>query len=105
RKEAWEIEMIASVGSRTEAVVDRVRRALRQSIVEDDHLLHNGQVLTLGHLKEIVSHEIARLGMVEDHETILSQGRDAAIPHSRGNPSSAGPPSGRIVRYIFRAFR
>src|SRR5438270_12131721 len=80
RKEAWEIEMIASVGARTEAVVDRVRRILRQCVGEGDAVLYQGDVLSLGPLKQVVSSEIARLGMVEDHETILSQGRDAAIP-------------------------
>jgi len=105
RKEAWEIEMIASVGARTEAVVDRVRRILRQTVVEDGHLLHQGRVLTIGHLKEVVSSEIARLGMVEDHETILSQGRDAAIPHSRGDASAIVRPSVPIVLDIFPADR
>lgn len=101
RKEPWEIESIAAVGARTEAVVERVRRVLRQAIVEGDHVLHNGEVLTLGYLKDIVSHEIARLGMTEDHETILSQGRDAAIPHSRGNPAALVRPSLPIVLDIF----
>jgi Xaa-Pro aminopeptidase len=101
RKEPWEIEMIASVGSRTEAVVDRVRRVLRQSKIEGDRLLFEGEVLTLGHLKRIVSNEIARLGMVEDHETILSQGRDAGIPHSRGDAAAAVRPSVPIVIDIF----
>jgi len=101
RKEPWEIESIAAVGARTEAVVERVRRVLRQSIVEGDHVLHNGEVLTLAYLKDIVSHEIARLGMTEDHETILSQGRDAAIPHSRGNPAAVVRPSIPIVLDIF----
>src|SRR5713101_7483647 len=81
RKEAWVIETIASVGTRTEAVVDRVRRILRQCVVERDHLLLQGEVLNLGHLKGVVTSETSRLGMVEDHETILSQGRDAGIPH------------------------
>src|SRR5438132_4593422 len=76
RKEGSEIEMIASVGGRTEAVVDRVRRVLRQCVIERDHLLYQGEVLSLGHLKRLVSSEINRLGMIEDHETILSQGRD-----------------------------
>ena len=105
RKEPWEIEMIASVGSRTEAVVERVRRILRQSTVERDHLLHEGEVLTLGYLKRVVSHEIARLGMTEDHETILSQGRDAGIPHSRGDAAAVVRPSVPIVIDIFPADR
>jgi Xaa-Pro aminopeptidase len=97
RKEAWEIEMIASVGARTEAVVERVRRTLRQWKPGDD--------LTLGHLKQIVSSEIARLGMVEDHETILSQGHDAGIPHSRGDASAPVRPSVPIVLDIFPSDR
>ena len=97
RKEAWEIEMIASVGSRTEAVVERVRRTLRQ--------WKPGDGLTLGHLKQLVSAEIARLGMVEDHETILSQGRDAGIPHSRGDASADVRPSVPIVIDIFPSDR
>src|SRR5581483_7849241 len=97
RKEAWEIEMLASVGARTEAVVERVRRMLRQWKPGDD--------LTLGHLKEIVSSEIARLGLVEDHETILSQGRDAGIPHSRGDASAKVRPSVPIVIDIFPSDR
>ena len=105
RKEAWEIEMIASVGARTEAVVDRVRRILRQCVVERDHLLFQGQVLTLGDLKHVVSSEITRLGMVEDHETILSQGRDAAIPHSRGDAAAVVRPSVPIVLDIFPSDR
>ena len=97
RKEPWEIEMIASVGARTEAVVDRVRRMLRQ--------WKPGDNLTLGHLKQAVSSEIARLGMVEDHETILSQGRDAGIPHSRGDASARVRPSVPIVLDIFPSDR
>ena len=105
RKEPWEIEMIASVGSRTEAVVERVRRVLRQSIVERDHLLYEGKVLTLGDLKTLVSHEISRLGMTEDHETILSQGRDAGVPHSRGDATAVVRPASPIVIDIFPADR
>ena len=105
RKEPWEIETIASVGTRTEAVVDRVRRILRQCVVERDHVLCQGEVLKLGHLKQVVSSEISRLGMVEDHETILSQGRDAGIPHSRGDGAAVVRPSVPIVLDIFPSDR
>jgi Xaa-Pro aminopeptidase len=101
RKDRWEIEAIASVGERTEQVVDRVREVLRGCVVEDDHVLHRGEVLTLGFLKQLVSREIARLGMVEDHDTILSQGRDAAVPHSRGDAEALVRPSLPIVIDIF----
>jgi Xaa-Pro aminopeptidase len=92
RKELWEIEAIRSVGERTEQVVDGVRAMLRK-----------WQGLTLGDLKRFVSSEITRLGMIEDHETILSQGRDAGVPHSRGDASAPIRPSVPIVLDIFPA--
>lgn len=91
RKEPWEIEAIRSVGERTEQVVDGVRAMLREAT----------PALTLGDLKRFVSSEIARLGMTEDHETILSQGRDAGVPHSRGDASARVRPSVPIVLDIF----
>jgi len=90
RKEPWEIEAIRSVGERTEQVVDGVRRMLRE-----------GSARTLGDLKDFVTREIARLGMIEDHETILSQGRDAGVPHSRGDRDAEIRPSVPIVIDIF----
>jgi Xaa-Pro aminopeptidase len=91
RKEPWEIDAIRSVGARTEDVVDGVRQMLRD--------YRPG--MTLGDLKAFVSSEIARLGMVEDHDTILSQGRDAGIPHSRGDASAEVRRSVPIVLDIF----
>jgi Xaa-Pro aminopeptidase len=92
RKDEWEIEAIRSVGTRTEEVVDGVRAMLRQS-----------RSFTLGDLKTFVSREIARLGLIEDHETIVSQGRDAGVPHSRGDAKAAVRPSVPIVLDIFPA--
>lgn len=105
RKDRHEIEAIASVGERTEQVVDHIRQLLRASSIDGERIVHDGKALTLGHLKQIVSKEIARLGMTEDHETILSQGRDAGIPHSRGDASAPIRPSVPIVLDIFPADR
>jgi Xaa-Pro aminopeptidase len=105
RKEPWEIDAIRSVGERTEQVVDRVREVLRTATIADGHLLHDGRALTLGDLKRLVSREISARGMSEDHETILSQGRDAGIPHSRGDADAVVRPSVPIVLDIFPADR
>jgi Xaa-Pro aminopeptidase len=97
RKDAREIAAIESVGARTEEVVDEVRLALRG---------WNGSgSLTLGDLKEIVRSGLARRALVEDHETILSQGRDAGVPHSRGDAAAAVRPSVPIVLDIFPSDR
>lgn len=95
RKEPWEIEAIRSVGERTEQVIDGVRRLLRDP----------KPGMTLGDLKTFVTSEITRLGMIEDHETILSQGRDAGVPHSRGDASAPLRPSVPLVLDIFPADR
>jgi Xaa-Pro aminopeptidase len=105
RKEPWEIAAIRSVGERTEQVVDRVREVLRAATIAGDHLVHDNRPLTLGDVKQLVSREVSRLGMLEDHDTILSQGRDAGIPHSRGDASAIVRPSVPIVLDIFPADR
>lgn len=105
RKEPWEIAAIRSVGERTEQVVDRVREVLRGATISGNHLIHDSRPLTLGDLKRLVSGEISRLGMLEDHDTILSQGRDAGIPHSRGDAAAVVRPSVPIVLDIFPADR
>jgi len=77
RKEPHEIEAIRSVGARTERIIDGVRKMLRTC--------EAGRTTLIGEIKNFISLEIARLSMIEDHETIVSQGRDAGVPHSRGD--------------------
>lgn len=95
RKEPWELEAIRSVGERTEQIVDGVRSLLREA--------EDGRRMTIGDLKAFVSQEIARLGMIEDHETILAQGRDAGVPHSRGDARAPLRMSVPLVIDIFPA--
>ncbi len=93
RKEPWELDAIRSVGERTEQVVDGVRALLREA--------EQGRAMKIGDLKAFVSQEIVRLGMIEDHETILSQGRDAGVPHSRGDANAPVRMSVPLVLDIF----
>ncbi len=92
RKEPWEIEAIRWV-----------REVLRAASIDRGVLQVEGRALKIGDLKTLVSFEIARLGMVEDHETILSQGRDAGVPHSRGDGTAEVLASVPIVLDIFPA--
>ena len=105
RKDPRELEAIRSVGERTELVVEAVRQRLRAATIVDGVLREEGRVMVLGDLKQLVTMEIHRLGMLEDHETIFSQGRDAGIPHSRGDASAAVRASVPIVLDIFPADR
>jgi Xaa-Pro aminopeptidase len=94
RKDEREIDIIRSVGERTEQVVDGVRAMLREK-----------RRLLIGDIKSFITAEITRLGMIEDHETIVSQGRDAAIPHSRGDAGAVVRESVPLVIDIFPADR
>ena len=83
-KSESEIAQIEDVGRRTEEVVGEVRELLRAVAIEGGVVRSGGERLTIGRIKDIVSAGIVRRGMVEDHETIVSHGRDAGVPHSRG---------------------
>jgi Xaa-Pro aminopeptidase len=105
RKEAHEVEAIRSAATRTAAIIEEVRALVRSCNIVGGLLHHRGAPLTLGVLKHLTTTSIVRGGMIEDHETILSQGRDAGIPHSRGDAEAfvrAGVP---IVMDIFPADR
>ncbi|HEX9161530.1 MAG TPA: Xaa-Pro peptidase family protein [Thermoanaerobaculia bacterium] len=97
RKDEREIEAIRSTGARTEEVVAGVRTMLREC--------EGGRRLLIGDLKTFITSEITRLGMIEDHETIVSQGRDAGVPHSRGDATAVVRTSMPLVIDIFPADR
>lgn len=54
-----------------------------------------GERATLGHLRRLLHRTFAEFGLGEDGESIVAQGRDAGVPHNRGNdadPVRAGEP-------------
>lgn len=55
----------------------------------------NGETATLGHVRRLLHLTFAEYGLGEDGESIVAQGRDAGVPHNRGNdadPVRAGEP-------------
>ncbi len=44
-------------------------------------------VVTLGHVRALIHRTFAEHGLAEDGESIVAQGRDAGVPHNRGNDS------------------
>ena len=54
-----------------------------------------GEPATLGHLRRLLHRTFAEHGLGEDGESIVAQGRDAGVPHNRGNDADlirAGEP-------------
>jgi Xaa-Pro aminopeptidase len=105
RKDAREIDLIREVGRRTEQIVSEMVGLLATAGTDRDTLKVDGEPLTIGHLKELVSSRITELGMVEDHETILSQADEAGVPHCRGTRSRLVRTGEPLVIDIFPADR
>jgi Xaa-Pro aminopeptidase len=60
-----------------------------------DFTTASGERATLGHLRRLLHRTFAEFGLAEDGESIVAQGRDAGVPHNRGNdddPIRAGAP-------------
>ena len=61
----------------------------------DGFVTRSGERATLGHLRRLLHRTFAEFGLAEDGESIVAQGRDAGVPHNRGNdaePIRAGEP-------------
>ena len=78
------------------AAIERLRDHLASLRREGDHFHANGSgPVVLGDLRRLIQTEFLAHGLAEDGESIVSQGRDAGVPHNRGNdhePLRAGVP-------------
>jgi Xaa-Pro aminopeptidase len=73
-------------------VVDFLRTLKRDG---DQFRANGGGPVRLGDLRRIVHRAFMEHGLAEDGESIISQGRDAGVPHNRGNDDAllrAGAP-------------
>jgi Xaa-Pro aminopeptidase len=95
-KDADEIRLIRHAARGAVAAMDRLRSTLSTLKRDGDHFRMNGSgTVTLGMLRRILHEEFVAHGLAEDGESIVSQGRDAGVPHNRGNdaePLRAGAP-------------
>jgi Xaa-Pro aminopeptidase len=93
-----EIARIDSVSRRAQEVMTAVRDFLTAcstggaGIVDPD-----GREVTIGRVKEMIRKETEARGMVLEDPVIFSQGRDSAVPHSRGDDDAALVPGKTIV--------
>jgi Xaa-Pro aminopeptidase len=87
-KSADEIERIRCMGQVTIAVVGQVAEYLASHSVEAGILIKpDGQPLNIGEVKNRINLWLAERGVENPEGTIFSIGRDAAVPHSVGNPA------------------
>jgi len=58
-------------------------------------------VATLGHVRALIHRTFAEHGLAEDGESIVAQGRDAGVPHNRGNDAEPVRAGESIIVDIF----
>jgi len=87
-KDESEIERIRQMGKVTTGVVGRVAAYLQECRVRDDEVLLNesGAAVTVGQVKKLINLWLAEAGVENPEGCIFAIGRDAAVPHSAGNP-------------------
>ena len=96
-KDPAEVEAIRHAARGAVAAIDRLRAYLAGLKRDGDYFRANGSGrVTLGDLRRLLRAEFLAYGLSEEGgESIVSQGRDAGVPHNRGNndePLRAGAP-------------
>jgi Xaa-Pro aminopeptidase len=85
-KDADEIAQMRRVGHKTCAVAQAVVDYIRAGRANGDLLVTGeGEPITIGTIKRLISRELASAGLEAPVGVIFSQGRDSALPHAEGD--------------------
>lgn len=88
-KDNDEIEQLLEAGRITCTVVGEVQEYIQRHQARGDLVVRSdGEALTIGDVKSFMRARLFAHKMKEDHDTIFSQGRDAGVPHNRGNEAA-----------------
>jgi Xaa-Pro aminopeptidase len=89
-KDESELEAIRRAARGAVAAIERLRGYLASLKRRGDTFHSNGSgPVKLGDLRRLIQSEFLAHGLVEDGDSIVSQGRDAGVPHNRGNDEEA----------------
>lgn len=101
-KDADEIERMRAVGRKTCAVVQAAVDFIRAGRIDGDRVRSaDGALLTIGDVRQVMLREIAAQGLEAPAGMIVAQGRDAGLPHARGDDDMPLCPGQAIVIDIF----
>jgi Xaa-Pro aminopeptidase len=101
-KDVAEIERMKDVARKTCESFAIVRDLLFSCALNGDYLMKkDGGRLKLGDLRSLMRTELIKRGLVERGGTIISMGRDAAVPHNFGNDDEDVRTGRTIVMDIF----
>ena len=89
-KDDWEIGQLAEAGRLTCNVMGEVQEFIQSHRTRDGVVMkEDGTPLTIGDVKSFMRIRCMFHGLTESHDTIFSQGRDAGVPHNRGDEAMA----------------
>jgi len=84
-KDAKELAAMQRVAGLTTEVIDSVFTFIQSHGVQNETIIKDDESpLTIGDVKAHIRLEVAKRNLEEVHENIFSQGRDAGVPHNRG---------------------
>lgn len=85
-KDDQEIARLREAGRLTCIVMGEVQEFIQGHSVRNEVVVRSdGEPLTIGDVKTFIRERLPVHGLREDHENIFSQGRDAGVPHNRGD--------------------
>lgn len=97
-KDDEEIERLDAVGRGAQQVMTAIRDFLSSCSEKGGRIIDpDGREVTIGRAKKMIEEETEARDMVLEEEVIFSQGRDSAVPHSRGDDDAALVPGKTIV--------
>src|SRR5262245_34174116 len=99
-KDPAEVELIRRTSQGAVAAIERLRGHLATLKRKDDHFVNGKGPVTIGGLRHMLHEEFLAHGL-EGGETIVSQGRDAGVPHNRGDDSQLLRPGTPLLVDIF----
>jgi Xaa-Pro aminopeptidase len=101
-KDAAEVDVMRAVGRKTCEVVQAAVDFIAAGVANGDDVCDavTGKPLTIGDVRHVIDRELAARGLVGEG-TIFAQGRDAGLPHARGEDSMALQRGQAIVFDIF----
>jgi Xaa-Pro aminopeptidase len=85
-KDDREIAELREAGRRTCIVMGEVQEYIQGCRVRDGVVIGRDDApLTIGDVKALIRSRLPVYALKEDHENVFSQGRDAGVPHNRGD--------------------
>ncbi len=85
-KDDAELAQLAEAGRLTCLVVAEMQEFIQKHRVRNEHVeREDGNLLTIGDVKAFMRGRLHHYGLDDHNATIFSQGRDAGVPHNRGD--------------------